>query len=398
MRFSLRIALRYLFSKSSKTVVNRINVFAIVVLIVSSSSLLIVLSGFEGLKEFGMTFYDQFEPDYKVISKNGKSLKVNTKTLDSILNTNGVLFCSRVIEEKVFFGFEGKNEAAYIRGVSSKYTKANSIDSLVVIGEWIDFDSNSVVLGYGLSSSLGAGVYDYSSTLELSAPKKGKLKLMEAPFRTMPAFVSGIFQISEDIDKKYAFSSIEFTRKLLGFESDEFSFISIHTDPDYSEEEVLFGLKKYFNNDYIIQSRVEQNPALYKMIKTENLAIYLIFSLVVLIALFNLVGSLIMMRIDKSSQLKLLYALGEKPKNIQNIFLFLGSLISIIGSVGGIAIGSLLIVIQDFYSFVFVPGTSLAYPVSLIVENILIVFLTVFVMGFITSVWATRGIQYSLDQ
>ena len=104
-----------------------------------------------------------------------------------------------------------------------------------------------------------------------------------------------------------------------------------------------------------------------------------------------------MMRVDKESQLKLLYALGETPKNIQRIFLFLGLLISILGSVGGVLIGSVLIFFQDLYPFVFVPGTSLAYPVSLISKNIFIVLTTVFVLGTITSAWATRGIQNSLD-
>lgn len=397
MKFSFRIALRYLFSKSSQTVVNRINLFAITVLVVSSSALLIVLSGFEGLKDFGMAFYDQFEPDFKIIPKNGKTLKVDEKLWKDLLSTKGILSSSRVIEEKVFFGFEGKNQAAYIKGVSSSYTSTSPVDSLVVIGEWIDFDSNSVVLGYGLSSSLGVGVYDYSSYLELSAPKKGKLKFKGSPFVTMPAFVNGIFQISEDIDKKYAFCSIDFARKLLSFEDDEFSHISIKIDSNYSEKEIFSNLKQHFDGRFVIQSRAEQNPALYKMINTENLAVYLIFSLVILIALFNLVGSLIMMRVDKASQLKLLYALGETPKNIQKVFLFLGLLISIIGSVGGVLIGSVLIFIQDLYPFVFVPGTSLAYPVSLISKNIFIVLTTVFVLGTITSAWATRGIQNSLD-
>ena len=291
MRFSFRIALRYLFSKSSQTVVNRINIFAVIVLIVSSSALLIVLSGFEGLKDFGMAFYDQFEPDYKIIPKNGKTLKIDDKLWDNIINVKGVVSSSRVIEEKVFFSFEEKNQAAYIRGVSPSYTKTSSIDSLVVIGEWIDFNSNSVVLGYGLSSNLGVGVYDYSSYLELSAPKKGPLKFGEVPFRTMPAFVNGIFQISEDIDKKYAFCSINFAKELLNYENDEFSFISIKIDSDYSQSEIYSNLQRHLNNNFLIQSRAEQNPALYKMINTENLAVYLIFTLVVLIALFNLIGS-----------------------------------------------------------------------------------------------------------
>ena len=396
MRFSFIVALRYLFSKSSQTVVNKINSFAIIVLIVSSSALLIVLSGFEGLKEFGMSFYDQFEPDFKILPEKGKTLKVDEKKWRELLNTEGVLSSSKVIEEKIFFGFEGKNQGAYIRGVSPIYNSTNPVDSLIVIGEWIDFNSNSVVLGYGLSSNLGVGVYDYSSYLELSAPKKGKLSFKEAPFKTMPAFVNGIFQISEDIDKKYAFCSIDFARELLSLQDDEFSYVSVRVNAGYSEETLLSSLKKSFNDGFVIQSRIEQNPALYKMIKTENLAIYLIFSLVIIIALFNLIGSLLMVRVDKAPQLKLLFVLGEKPKNIQRIFLFLGLLVTLLGSIGGVFLGVVLVCIQDLYPFVYVPGTSLAYPVSLILENIFIVLVTVFVLGSLTSFWATRGIKSSI--
>ena len=200
MNFSFRISLRYLFSKSSQTVVNIINIFAVIVLIVSSSALLIVLSGFDGLKEFGMSFYNQFEPDYKIIATKGKTLNIDKKLLEDINSVEGVKSSSVVVEEKVFFSFEEKSQAGYLRGVSPSYAKNKSIDSLIVIGEWIDFDSNSIVLGYGLSSNLGTGVYDYSSYLELSAPKKEKFKFQESPFRTKSSYVSGIIQISEDVD------------------------------------------------------------------------------------------------------------------------------------------------------------------------------------------------------
>ena len=183
----------------------------------------------------------------------------------------------------------------------------------------------------------------------------------------------------------------------MNYRSDEFSYVSIKGNPNYSQNEIFLSLKRSIKSDFFLQSRIEQNPALFKMMNTENLAVYLIFTLVIIIALFNLVGSLIMMSVDKSSQLNLLYALGESPKNIQNIFLILGLLVSFIGSFGGVLIGSLILFIQDLFPFVFVPGTSLAYPVSLISKNIFIVLLTVLFLGGCTSVWATRNIQNSLD-
>ena len=397
MNFSFRIALRYLFSKSSQTVVNIINLFAVIVLIVSSSALLIVLSGFDGLKEFGMSFYNQFEPDYKIVATKGKTLNIDKKLLEDINSIEGVKSSSVVVEEKVFFSFEEKSQAGYLRGVSSSYAKNKSIDSLIIIGEWIDFDSNSVVLGYGLSSNLGTGVYDYSSYLELSAPKKEKFKFQESPFRTKSSYVSGVFQISEDVDNKYAFSSISLAKELLGFSKNEFSYVSIDANSSSLKKTSISQLKSLFNIDVLILSRAQQNPALYKMINTENIVIYLIFSLVILIALFNLIGSIMMMTVDKASQLKLIYSLGESPKNIQLIFINIGILISAIGSVGGVLLASILIIIQDLYPYVFVPGTSLAYPVTLKIKNIIIVLSTVFILGLLTSFFSTRKVQAMID-
>tara|TARA_B100001173_G_scaffold109964_1_gene95225 strand:+ start:2229 stop:3422 length:1194 start_codon:yes stop_codon:yes gene_type:complete len=397
VKFSIRIALRYLISKNSLTVVNRVNLFAIVVLIVSSSSLFIVLSGFDGLKDFGMTFYNQFEPDYKIIPKKGKVFSVDDSLFQKIKNTDGVIHASLVVEDKVFFSFENKNQAGYIRGVDHSYNKINTIDSLIVIGDWINFESNSIVLGYKLSSNLGSGVYDYSSFIEVSAPKKKKLNLLENPFKTKSTFVSGIFQISEEIDEKYAFSSLAFAKEILGLNEVEYSYIAVTADGEFSKENLISNIQDKFNGNIKVLSRLEQNPALYKMLNTENIAVYTIFSLVIIIALFNLIGSLIMMSFDKAKQLKLFYSLGESPKNIQNIFLFLGLIISIIGSIMGVVIGTILIIAQDLYPFVFVPGTSLAYPVSLSLKNILIVSSTVFTLGSFASIWATRRIHKTLE-
>tara|TARA_B100001094_G_scaffold125734_1_gene121833 strand:+ start:8284 stop:9477 length:1194 start_codon:yes stop_codon:yes gene_type:complete len=397
VKFSIRIALRYLISRNSLTVVNRVNLFAIVVLIVSSSSLFIVLSGFDGLKDFGMTFYNQFEPDYKIIPKKGKVFRVDDSLFQKIKNTDGVIHASLVVEDKVFFSFENKNQAGYIRGVDHSYNKINTIDSLIVIGDWINFESNSIVLGYKLSSNLGSGVYDYSSFIEVSAPKKKKLNLLENPFKTKSTFVSGIFQISEEIDEKYAFSSLAFAKEILGLNEVEFSYIALTADGEFLKEDLISNIQDKFNGNIKVLSRLEQNPALYKMLNTENIAVYTIFSLVIIIALFNLIGSLIMMSFDKAKQLKLFYSLGESPKNIQNIFLFLGLIISIIGSIMGVVIGTILIIAQDLYPFVFVPGTSLAYPVSLSLKNILIVSSTVFTLGSFASIWATRGIHKTLE-
>ena len=152
-------------------------------------------------------------------------------------------------------------------------------------------------------------------------------------------------------------------------------------------------LREILHEEYILESRADKNSAINRMVEIENLAVYLIFSLVIIISLFNLIGSLLMMFLDKSDELKTILSMGETPKNIQKIFLIIGLLISSIGSLFGIVLGSILLLMQEYFPFLYVPGTSIPYPVILKIENLLVVFLTVLLLGSFTSLWATRGMK-----
>lgn len=393
MNFSLRIAMKYLFSKNKKSIINRINRFSIITLLISSTSLLIVLSGFEGLKNFGMNLYEIFEPDFNIIPKKGKQLTILDSQIKKIHASQGVLSISGVIEEKVFLSFKNKTHVGYLKDITPSYVDVNPIDSLISDGNWIDDDSNSIVLGKGLSQILGAGVNDYSSFLEISVPKNKKVRFGETPMKSMFSSIAGIFQISKEFDDKFIFSSSRFARKLLDIDQNSYSYLALKTRNDFSKKEITLILNEIIPNKFIIKSRSDKNSAINKMVKIENLAVYLIFSLVIIISLFNLIGSLLMMFLDKSDELKTMLSMGERPKNIQKIFLFIGLLISSLGSLSGIILGSIILLLQNHFHFLYVPGTSIPYPVILTFNNILIVFFTVLILGSFTSVWATRGMR-----
>ena len=393
MNFSLRIAMKYLFSKNKKSIINRINRFSMITLLISSTSLLVVLSGFEGLKNFGMNLYEIFEPDFSIIPKKGKQFTILDSQIKKIHASQGVLSISGVIEEKVFLSFRNKTHVGYLKGISPSYVDINPIDSLISDGNWIEDDSNSIVLGKGLSQILGAGVNDYSSFLEISVPKNKKLRFGETPMKSMFSSIVGIFQISKEFDDKFIFSSSRFARELLGIDQNSYSYLALKTRNDFSKKEIALILNEIIPNKFIIKSRSDKNSAINKMVKIENLAVYLIFSLVIIISLFNLIGSLLMMFLDKSDELKTILSMGERPKNIQKIFLFIGLLISSLGSLSGIILGSIILLLQNNFHFLYVPGTSIPYPVILTFNNILIVFFTVLILGSFTSVWATRGMR-----
>ena len=146
-----------------------------------------------------------------------------------------------------------------------------------------------------------------------------------------------------------------------------------------------------------VLNRVQLNKALYKMLNTENVAVYLIFSLIIIIALFNVVGALIMMFLDKKPQLSILFAMGLTPKQIQRVFFYLGGLISWVGGGLGFLVGAVLVVLQQAFPFLYIPGTSLPYPVEFDLQNAGLVIITVFGLGAIASAWATRNIDKKID-
>ena len=392
-----KIAWRYFFSKSQQTVINRINSIALLVIIVATASLMIVLSAFSGLKEFGLSFSNAFDPDYKVLPRKGKVILLDSLSIKKLEKISCINTLAPVLEEKVFLSFNEKSQVAFLKGINKHYLSVIPADSLVAIGEWLVPESNSVVAGYGIGASMDLGVYDYSNFLNISVPKKSiKGSLNQNPFYSQQAVVVGLYQISQDIDKKYVFSSISFARKLFQYPKDAYSAIEIQIKPNTSHDFLSQELRKILGENFVLKDRVAQNTALYKMLKTENIAVYLIFTLVLIIAMFNLVGALVMMILDKKPDMKILEAMGATTNSLRKVFFILGLLISLIGGAIGIVFASLLIVIQQIRPLLFVPGTSLPYPVNWEFENFILVIMTLTILGMISSGWVSRGIKSNL--
>lgn len=392
-----KIAWRYFFSKSQQTVINRINSIALLVIIVATASLMIVLSAFSGLKEFGLSFSNAFDPDYKVLPRKGKVILLDSLSIKKLEKISCINALAPVLEEKVFLSFNEKSQVAFLKGINKHYLSVIPADSLVAIGEWLVPESNSVVAGYGIGASMDLGVYDYSNFLNISVPKKSiKGNLNQNPFYSQQAVVVGLYQISQDIDKKYVFSSISFARKLFQYPKDAYSAIEIQIKPNTSHDFLSQELRKILGENFVLKDRVAQNTALYKMLKTENIAVYLIFTLVLIIAMFNVVGALVMMILDKKPDMKILEAMGATTNSLRKVFFILGLLISLIGGAIGIVFASLLIVIQQVRPLLFVPGTSLPYPVNWESENFILVIMTLTILGMISSGWVSRGIKSNL--
>ena len=392
MSVVLKIAWRYFFSKSGQTVINRINSIALLVIIVATSALMIVLSAFSGLKDFGLSFSNIFDPDFRIIPKLGKTISLESSKIHRLEKVDGIKAFSPILEEKVFLSFKEKNQVAHLKGVGLDYLNVIPADSLVSVGEWLVPESNAIVAGYGIGADMDLGVYDYGSFLNISIPRKNlNSSLRQNPFYTQQAVTIGLYQISEDIDKKYIFSTLDFARDLLQYPQNVFSSIEIKASPEANSKDLKKKIQKIMGDSVQIKDRTQINTALYKMLNTEHLAIYLIFTLVLIVALFNVVGALVMMILDKKPQMNILKAMGITQHQLGQTFFLLGMMIVLFGGIIGLVLSSVLILIQQWDPFINIPGTSLAYPVKWEFENILIVMGTLLLLGSLASAWASRG-------
>ena len=399
MTHVFKIAFRYFFSKNEQTVINRINFFSLILIIISSASLFIVLSAFDGLKTFGLSFSNKFDADYELSPTTGKYLTLSSKKISEIKNIDEIIEVAPQIEEKVFLSFKEKNQVAVLKGVDSTYNKVIPIKDLVLIGDWIDYHTSKTVIGYGISTKLGLGVYDYSSFLKISVPQNKTSSILNLnPFKSLPLIVVGLYQINEELDNKYIFTSISFAKDLLNLKENQHSNIILKTNNTENKKQLEKKIKLIVGEKIKLTSRLEKNAALYKMLNTENIVVYFIFSLVMIVSLFNLIGSLIMMIINKKKEMKILIAMGMSNKNLSQIFYLIGLIICFIGGVTGISLGAFLVFIQKYSSLIYVPGTNLAYPVEFNLKNIITVFLTLIILGSISSLWSIRGVKKISNQ
>jgi lipoprotein-releasing system permease protein len=347
--------------------------------------LLVVLSGFAGLRTFTLSYSSVVDPDFRVSPASGKKMIVTPEQLLKLSNHPEIINYSKVIEEKVILEFKGKTEIGSIKGVDVNYQKVVGVDSTISRGQWFDANTQQTVVGEILAYKLGLGVFDYASNLRLIVPKPGKGQLNQNSLSKVITYNVGLFNINDVYNKEYVFSSLQTAQELLNYNKSTVTYIELKTATGIDEDKFRDDLSYIFNNNVIVKDKSQLNDAIYKMLNTENIAVYLIFTLILIIALFNVIGSIIMMIIDKKRDLITLSNLGTPINDIKQIFFLQGALLTIIGGTLGVFLGVLLVGSQVVFEFIKIPGTQIPYPVELTLMNVLIVLVTIFSLGLIAS-------------
>lgn len=396
MKLSLYIARRYLFAKKSRNAINVISSISVAGVTVGTMALIIVLSVFNGLETLVRSIFNTFDPDLKITAQAGKTFIPDSAKLVLLSRINGVECFSGCVEENALLRYGEKQYIATIKGVDDNYALVTDIDSAMWDGEFILRSStgrNLAVPGIGIANYLGLRV-NFVEPLNIYVPKRtGSADLdPENAFLRNFIFPSGIFQVEQEFDSKYVFLPISFARELLEYKN-EVTSLEIKFNTNSPENVIEKDVKKLFGKGFIVQNKFEQQEIFYKVMRSERLAIYMILTLILIIASFSIIGSLTMLIIEKKRDIEILKSLGADNTLIRKIFIFEGWLISIIGAISGIILGFLICWIQQRYGLVKLQSESLvmdSYPVVMKIRDFVVVPATVLLIGFWAAWYPVR--------
>lgn len=396
MNFPFYIARRYLFSKKSHNAINVISAISVCGVALATLALVCTLSVFNGFQDLVTTFFTAFNPQLKITAVRGKVFDGQDKRVLQLKKMPDVEVYSESLEDNVMVQYQGRQAMAVVKGVEDNFDQLTPIDSilfgrgdLLLHDEVVDY----AIPGIQLLSTLGSGIR-FLDPLEIYAPRRGAKVNMANPstaFVTGNLFSSGlVFAVNQEkYDASYILTSIDFARRLFQYTT-EVSAINLKLKAGADTDAVKKHIQDLLGDDFLVQDRYEQQADTYRIMEIEKLISYLFLTFILMIACFNVIGSLSMLIIDKRDDVVTLRNLGASDRQIVRIFLFEGRMISFFGAFAGVVLGLLLCWLQQEYGLIALGSSGSfvvdAYPVSVHASDVLLIFITVLLIGFL-SVW-----------
>lgn len=374
------LSYRYLFSKKSHGIVSIISRFSILVLSIAYFSFLTILSVFSGLEDYSLSFSKSFDPDIKIESLNGMYLNF-TSEIDSILLMNkDILHYGKTVKGNIVVRYGERTEYAQILGVDENFNKIIDVESIINIGRMPSAGTNEAITSYELASNLDLILYNPSGIFDVLSLNADYPEASFNPIRNISPLIStGVFKSRNDLNKNLIITNIETVQGLFGLNRNQYSEILIKSSKDISQ-----NLKQVLKS-FKVRAHKELNETLFKIMNSEKIVISLIMIMIVFISTFNVVASTVMLIVEKEDNIKTLQSLGMTKKSIEKVFFKHNLLINIIGGSIGIFISIMLVFSQSYYSIFKIPGLDIAYPVSLVFSNIILVFITLIIVGLFSG-------------
>lgn len=402
MNLPLRIARKYFFSKKVNSVVNLISGVSLVGVSVGSAALIILLSVFNGFENLVISLYNAFDSDYKVELKEGKYFEVHDSIITHIASWDEVAMTTPVIEENVMALYDEHQSIATIKGIKPDYLITTGLDSATVYAGNSTLQKGAqafALVGSGIASKLRLNVYNQFALLELYMPKDKNIILNYAKaFNKRRIRPAGVFSIQKEFDDQYIVLPYAFAEDLTE-KKQQATSIEINVKTSVTRD-MAPEIAAVFGSDFVVKNRQEQHSFIHKILNSEKLAVYLILSFVLLIAAFNLVGTLTMLAIEKKKDVAILTSMGMTQRHLQRVFTLHGLIMAFTGATVGIGLGTLLCYIQMQYGIITIPGATFvasAYPVAFNGTDHLAVFATVMAIGFLASWLPARAMSRKVD-
>jgi lipoprotein-releasing system permease protein len=389
---NLLFAWRYFRAKKSTNAINIIAWVSMSAIVVGAAALILVLSVFNGFEDLVKSLYSSFYPDLKITPSSGKTLILNARQLQQLRAVNGIRALSLVVEEHAVVENGDNFFAPYLKGVDSNFTKVSGVAGKVDQGKFEigTADQPLAVLGSGIEYNLGVEA-DQSVPLDVYCFRKGGPSYTVDPlasYNHAEITTAGRFLIQQDFDEHYVITNLEFVKRMLGLQPDEYGGVELAVTDPARVSEVQQALEQLLGKDFKVQTRYQQNQNLYSVMGTEKWVIYIILTLILVVAAFNMVGALTMLVWDKQKDIHVLKALGASNGLVQKIFLSEGILLAVMGGVAGILLAALICELQLKFKLIRLQGGSFLidyYPVKMVPTDFLLVFTTILIVALLAS-------------
>ena len=401
MKTAFYIARRYLISKKSVNVINIISGVSIAGVTIGTFALVVILSVFNGLDFSIKSLFSAFDPNIKITNTiKGKSFELNDINIESIKKIAGVSTVTSVVEEEAFLMYGNRQYFATIKGVPTNYNEISRLDSSSITSGQFLLEANHIpyaLVGQGVAYYLSVGL-SFNDPIHIYTLKKGTKgrPTLENTFNHSTIYASGIFANQQEIDSKYILVPISFAQELFQMDS-RVSALEVGLTKGTSEDEAKTEISSILGNNFAVKTQFEQHELFYRVMQSEKWAIFFILAFILIIASFNILGSLSMLILDKKADIAILQSMGANQKLIRTIFLFEGWMISLTGAFLGIILGVIICWIQMTYGILKIPNEGSfifsAYPVQIRFADLFVIFLLVTGIGFLAAWYPIRFIS-----
>lgn len=387
----LKFSWRYFRAKKSTNAINIISWVSVVAIMFGTASLIIILSAFNGFESLVKSLYSSFYPELRIGPEKGKTIQLTEEQLNQLKGISGVSTITLFAEERALLQNGPLQTVVNIKGVDKHYPQVSGLPGSMYRGVFSTGDGQKpgLVMGVGVEQMLGLASDRSIYPVSVYLPRKNITSSDPAAALGLAmAYPQGSFAIQTEFDNKYVITNLDFVKSYTGLGANEYSGVEIKTDGIASMETVSANIKSLLGKVYKVENRFEQNRMLYTTIRLEKLAIYAIFSLILIVAAFNMVGALTMLVLEKKKDIQVLKAMGADQGLLQKIFLAEGLLLSLVGMAGGMAIALVLYFLQTRFKLVPLEGATFLidyYPVKLILSDFLLVASTVLTIGILAS-------------